>query len=265
LNDLTIATAQFPVSKNINKNLNYIKKLTHQAKKEKADLIHFSETCLGGYAGIEFSNWDTYDWKLQRLAEVEILQLAKKLNIGIMYGSNHWISINDIRNSLKYVSREGELVARYDKRFCTERDLLYYKSGREFSSFEINGFKCGLLICFDSRFPELYREYRKLNIQLIFQSFYNARTDGRNIHTVITSPTLQTRAATNYFYISASNSSGYYQSWASIFVLPDGAIKSSCRQHRTGLITNTISKKDTYYDASKSYRTRSISGVLYSE
>lgn len=129
MNDLTISTAQFPVSKNINKNLDYIKKMTHQAKKEKADLIHFSETCLGGYAGTDFSNWDTYDWELQRLAEVEILPLAKNLNLGIIYGSNHRISSGDIRNALKYVSGNGQLVTRYDKRFCTPEDLKYYRSG----------------------------------------------------------------------------------------------------------------------------------------
>jgi predicted amidohydrolase len=265
MNKITISTAQFPVIKNIKRNLNYIKKLSNQAKNEKADLIHFSETCLGGYAGSEFDSWDGYDWNLQETTEREILELAKELGIGIIYGSNHRISGGDIRNSLKYVSKHGQAVARYDKRFCTERDLTYYKSGSHFSSFEINGFKCGMLICYDARFPELYREYRKMNIQIIFQSFYNAKTTGRNIHTTIMCPTLQTRAATNYFYISATNSSGYYQSWPSVFILPDGTIKSSCNRHRAGIISNSISAEDKYYDASGLYRDRAIAGVLYSE
>ncbi len=39
---------------------------------------------------------------------------------------------------------------------------------------EINGVICSLLICYDIRFPSL-QGLRKLNVDIIFQSFYNAR------------------------------------------------------------------------------------------
>ena len=77
--------------------------------------------------------------------------------------------------------------------------------------------------------------------------------------------TLQARAAINYLYISANNSSGYYQAWPSVFVLPDGTIVKSCRRHRTDLIVNEISSKDEYYDASAPFRNRAMAGALYSE
>ena len=265
MNKIKIATAQFPVSGDITRNLRYIIKLVNQAKNENANVIHFSETCLGGYAGTDFVNWDNYDWQTLKLAKNEILQCAKKLKIGIIYGTNHRISAEDTRNSLIYVSKEGKTVTRYDKRFCTEGDLKHYKSGKHFSTFDIGGFKCGMLICYDVRFPELYREYKKLDIQIMFHSFYNARSDGRNIHTTIMRPTLQTRAATNYFYISANNSSGYYQSWPSVFILPDGSIKASCPQHKTSMIINSIRQQDKYYDVGVANRDRAMSGKLFSE
>ena len=264
MNKLTIVTAQFPVTGSFSRNFYYMVKLATQAKNKKADLIHFSETCLGGYAGAEFENWDKYDWNLQEKFEREIFKLAENLNLGIIYGSNHRISGEDIRNSLKYVSGKGELVERYDKRFCTPEDLKYYKSGNRFVNFEINGFNCGMLICYDVRFPELYREYKKLGTQILFQSFYNARAEKRNIHSIIMRPSAQVRAATNYFYISVSNSSGYYQSWPSAFILPDGSIASSCTQHKTGIIINTVSENDKYYDASSPFRDRAMSGILNS-
>ncbi|MCD6121400.1 MAG: carbon-nitrogen hydrolase family protein [Spirochaetales bacterium] len=262
---INIATAQFPVSANISRDLSYIKKLTHSARRENADIIHFPETCLGGYAGTDFKTWANYNWDEQRNAENIILELAKKLEIGIIYGTNYRVTDSDIRNSIIYISKEGKPSARYDKCFCTEQDLKHYTSGKHFSSFNINSFKCGLLICYDLRFPELYREYKKLKVDIIFQSFYNSRFKGRTIHTSIMRPTIQTRAATNYFYISASNSCAYYQSWPSVFILPDGTIKSSCIQHRTGLIFNTVSAVDKYYDASGLYRDRAMAGILYSE
>lgn len=262
---LKIATAQFPVSSNITRNLNYIKELTVKAKGKEADIIHFPETCLGGYAGTDFKSWDSYNWDQQEKAEKDILNLSKELKIDIIYGTNYRITNSDIRNAVIYISDKGKIIARYEKRFCTPNDLKYYKSGKHFSTFELNGFKFGLLICYDLRFPELYREYKKLNVDIIFQSFYNSREKGHNIHTVIMRPTIQARAATNYFYISASNSSGYYQSWPSIFILPDGTIKSACMQHRSGFIVNTISSQDRYYDASSPYRERAMAGILFSE
>ncbi|HJP33072.1 MAG TPA: carbon-nitrogen hydrolase family protein [Candidatus Latescibacteria bacterium] len=261
---LRIATAQFPVGRGIERNLKYMVELTGEAKRKKGDVVHFSETCLGGYAGSEFRSWEGYDWKLLADAEQSLLQLSKKLRIGIVYGTNRKVSGTDVRNSLVYINA-GKRVAHYDKRFCTGGDLKFYNSGKRFVTFELKGFKCGLLICYDVRFPELYREYKKRKTQVVFQSFYNARAKKANIHTTIMRPSLQTRAATNYLYISANNSSGYYQSWPSIFVLPDGTIAQSCRQHRTGLILNEIRSKAKFYDASGSNRDRAMAGVLYSE
>ncbi len=124
---LRIATAQFPVAASVARNLNYMLELTQRAKAQKAHVVHFSETCLGGYAGAEFKSWDGYDWPALKRAEEKLRQLAKKQRIGIIYGTNHRLSSSDIRNALVYISAMGKRVARYDKRFCTRGDLNFYK------------------------------------------------------------------------------------------------------------------------------------------
>ena len=262
---LRIATAQFPVSKHLTRNLDYMVKLAKQAKQQRADIVHFSETCLGGYAGCEFTNWEEYDWPLLSQLEVEVPRLAKELGIHIVYGTNHRAAKNDVRNAQWYVSSSGKRVARYDKRFCTTGDLDFYKSGRRFTTFDINGFKCGLMICHDFRYPELFRAYKKRGVQVLLASFYNARAKGRGIHSIICRPSLQGDAASNHLYISANNSSGYYQSWPSLFILPDGTVPSTAPQHRTALLVNEISTDDEYYDASEAFRDRAMRGVLYSK
>ena len=265
INKIRIVTAQFPVSANISKNLKYMIQLMERANRMTADVVHFSETCLGGYAGSEFKTWTGYEWKTLKKAEQTLQQLAKDLKLNIIYGTNHRVTDDDIRNRLIYVSDKGKCLAYYDKRFCTPGDLAFYKSGKRFVTFTIKGFKCGLFICYDLRFPELYREYKKRGVQIVFQSFYNAREKGPTVQTKIMRQTMQSHAATNYFYVSANNSSCYYQSWSSLFILPDGTIAKSCRRHRTDLILNEISSKDKYYDASGPFRDRAMSGILYSE
>jgi deaminated glutathione amidase len=63
--------------------------LIAQAKEQRADVVHFSETCLAGYAGVEFKSWDGYDWSALKAADTDLLQVAKKMRIGLVYGTNH--------------------------------------------------------------------------------------------------------------------------------------------------------------------------------
>lgn len=121
-----------------------------------------------------------------------------------------------------------------------------------------------MLICYDVRFPELYRAYKKENIQLLFDSFWNARAKGPNIHTTIMRPTLQARAATNYFWISATNSSAHYQSWPSVLIRPNGEIVASLKTDRAGVMVNTVDTIEKLYDASGAWRERSMEGHLNS-
>ncbi len=226
--------------------------------------MHFPEAALTGYAGPDVKSWDGYDWDLLRQETRDIMSLAKRKRMWVVMGSAHPLSEGHLpHNSLYAISPEGRVVDRYDKRFCTGGDLKFYSPGDHFSVFEINGIKCGMVICYDVRFPELYREYRKLRVQLIFDSFYNARHKGPGIHKIIMRPSLQARAATNYFWISASNSSAYY-SWPSVFIQPDGRIVGQLRGNRPGVMTNLVDVNREYYDASRPYRDQAMKGVLNS-
>ncbi|MBT7298745.1 MAG: carbon-nitrogen hydrolase family protein, partial [Victivallales bacterium] len=62
MSTLRLATAQFPVCGDIARNLRYMVDLLEQGKREKVDIVHFSEACLGGYAGGDFKSWDGHDW-----------------------------------------------------------------------------------------------------------------------------------------------------------------------------------------------------------
>jgi predicted amidohydrolase len=46
--------------------------------------------------------------------------------------------------------------------------------GSHFATFVINGVRCGAQICHDYRYPELYRQYQRRGVQLMFQPFHAA-------------------------------------------------------------------------------------------
>jgi len=262
---IRVATCQFAVSGNVRRNGRQIRRQITAAKGLGADLVHFPEVALSGYAATDFPNWDGYDWSALRSETEAILALAARRKVWVVFGSSHPLSGRHLpHNSLYVVNPRGRLVARYDKRFCTDGDLRFYSPGDHFATFDVKGVRCGLLVCYDMRFPELYREYKKRGVQLMLHSFYNARAGGAGIHTIIMPATLQARAATNYMWISANNSSGYYQSWSSLFVLPDGSIEGRLRRHRAGLAVFTVDRSRSYYDAAGGYRDRAMRGILHS-
>jgi len=261
---IRVASCQFPVSSEIRENLNWIREQIIEAKLKKADIVHFPECALSGYPGADMNSMEKLDWDELHNATDSIMKLAGELKIWIILGSVHRLTgDNKPHNSLYLINPDGQIEDRYDKRFCTSGDLKYFSPGDHFVKFTINGVDCGLLICYDIRFPELYRQYRKMDVDVIFQSFHNARQKPGSIHPVIMHITAQAMAGINYFYMSLTNSSAA-ESWPCYFITPDGLVQNKLSDNIPGILISDIDLSDNYYDASKPYRLDAINGKLNS-
>jgi len=119
---LNIATAQFPVSADIARNARAMREQIGQARDMGAELVHFSEACLSGYAGAEFAAWDGFDWARLR-SETEVLrELARELRLWLCFGTAHPArGSSKPYNSLYLIDPDGRLARRYDKRFRRAR------------------------------------------------------------------------------------------------------------------------------------------------
>lgn len=261
---MRVASCQFPVSADLKSNYKFITDQMIEAKLKKADVVHFSECALSGYPGVDMQSLNNFNWsELHRMTD-SVISLADKLNLWVILGSLHKLSgTNKPHNSLYVINPDGKITDRYDKRFCTSSDLVYCTPGDHFVTFNLNDVKCGLLICYDLRFPELYREYRKSGCDVIFQSFYNAREEKGNIHAVIMPVTAQAHAATNYFYMSLTNSSSA-ESWPCYFITPDGLVQNKLPENIPGILISDIDIAVKYYDASKDFRDDAMKGKLNS-
>ena len=181
---LSVATCQFPTSADVDGNYRHISNLMKLARDRGAGVAHFPEACLSGYAGADLESYAGFDWQLLRERTLDLIRLAGELRLWLLLGSAHRLSsTHKPRNSLYIINSAGELVDRYDKRFCagdeseSTGDLAHYTSGSHFTVFDIEGVRCGALICHDYRYPELYREYKRQGVQLMFHSFHAFRFD----------------------------------------------------------------------------------------
>lgn len=260
---LKIATCQFAVGPSVRRNAAVIRKFLRQASESEAEIVHFSECALSGYAGTDYETLDDYNWALLKDETLEIMDLARIFGLWVILGSTHPLTApNKPHNCLYLIDPNGKIVDRYDKRFGMPRDLGLYTPGDRFVTFTINGIKCALLICFDLRFPELYRALYREGVQCVFQSFYNARQSGPSVHGKIMRQTMQCHAATNHFWASMANSSAYYSPYASCLIQPNGALAATLRPNHPGLLVATVDVSQDFYDPMKDFRVLALAGHL---
>src|SRR5919202_5569347 len=116
---LSVATCQFPVDSDIQRNFEYIARQIQAAKKQGADVVHFPEGSLSGYAGVNFKSFKGFNWVLLRECTQSVLDLARQFRVWILLGSSHPLTgSHKPHNSLYIIADEGRLVARYDKMYC---------------------------------------------------------------------------------------------------------------------------------------------------
>lgn len=262
--ELRVGTCQFPVSADVAANGDWIRRQMTEARSLGADIVHFPEAALSGYAGSDHASLTQFPWAQQREELERILTAARELRVWVILGATHRLSDGHRpHNSLYVIDPAGAIIDRYDKRFCTAGDLKHYSPGDHFVTFEVKGVRCGLLICYDIRFPELYRQYARLGVRLMFHSFYNARQKEVSIHPKIMPPTAQAHAATNGMFISLNNSSAPH-SWESRFMTPDGLIARALTLDQPGVMVNGVDLAKKYYDASAPFRSAAIDGKWHS-
>ncbi|MCE9614000.1 MAG: carbon-nitrogen hydrolase family protein [Lentisphaerae bacterium] len=274
--NMVLATCQFPVQGTVARNARYILGQMRTAARRGAHVVHFPETALTGYPGLDMPGFEAYDWTPHAAAVRAVMREARALKVWVILGSSHPLTgTHKPHNCLYIINDRGRLVDRYDKRFCTgdaagrTGDLKHFAPGNHATVFRIRGMVCGALICHDMRYPELYRDYARIGVRVMFHSYHNAHWDPakvrrRNLHGFIVPATMQAFAACNAMWISAANSSRTACAWPSFIVQPDGAIAGQLTLERAGVLLTRIDPLRTYYDASERWRSRALRGVLNS-
>ncbi|HZT96042.1 MAG TPA: carbon-nitrogen hydrolase family protein, partial [Chloroflexota bacterium] len=286
---LTVATCQFPVDADIGRNCDHTLRLMRTAKARGATVAHFCECSLSGYATADIESTAAIDWDLLSSASNRVLEAASQLGIWVIFGSTHRLSgSHRPHNSLFIVDPRGAIIDRYDKRFCAGADensgeLAQYSPGDHTSVFSIEGIRCGTLVCHEYRYPELYRQYKQLGVQLVFHSFHAAHVSpesaeagrayvgssrgfgaGASLPEITMPATMKAAAAANHLWISCPNSSARESCWPSFFVRPDGVITGRLRRHMTGMLISEVDTEQDLYDSTAAWRDRAMRGILHS-
>ena len=126
---------------------------------------------------------------------------------------------NTYYNSLLHVNPEGKLINVYRKihPFSYSTEDKHYTRGTKTITTKVDDWNVGLSICYDLRFPELYRQYGKTKSELIVVIANWPDTRIEHWRTL-----LKARAIENQCYVAGVNRVGkdlklYYNGYSSVF------------------------------------------------
>lgn len=170
MDNLKIATAQFE-HKNADKtyNLSVIEKLAAQAAAEGANVIAFHECSITGYTFARHLSKE----QMLNLAELipagesiaKLTEIAQKNNIAILAGLFENDEHDNLFKAYVCVDKNG-LVAKFRKLHPFINPHL--TPGDSYCIFDLYGWKCGILICYDNNIIENVRATKLLGADIIF-------------------------------------------------------------------------------------------------
>ena len=170
MDNIKISTAQFE-NKSGDKeyNLSVIDKLSQKAALQGSKIIAFHECSITGYTFARNLSKEQMLEVAEFIPEGNSINVLKEIalrhNIVILAGLFEKDDNNDLFKAYVCVDGNG-LVAKYRKLhpFINQ----HIRAGNEYCVFELFGWKCGILICYDNNIVENVRATALLGAQIIF-------------------------------------------------------------------------------------------------
>ena len=252
--ELKIASIQMVSTPNLNENLELAARLIKAASDSGSKLVVLPEYfCLMGLKDTDKVN--VREAVGSGPIQERLAAIAQENNIYLVAGSIPLEAqeSNKVLNTSLVFNPLGEQIARYDKihlfGFQTETER-YEESetiapGSQPGQFQITinevDWRFGLSICYDLRFPELYRSLGEVDCHIIPAAF--TYTTGKDHWEIL----LRARAIENQCYVLSSAQGGVHinqrRTWGdSMLIDPWGQILTNLPQGE-GLITGTLSKE----------------------
>ena len=225
---MKVAILQLPIEEGqIEKNLDSMSALLDQAMNSahRPDTVLLPELWNTGFYPQPISEYaDNLDnWKNH------MGRLASEYAVNLIAGSLPVERNRHIYNTCYIFDRTGQCVASYDKThlFSPSGESKDFTPGNRITTFMLDGLKCGIIICYDLRFPELCRQLALQGISILFVAAAWPIERIQHWDTL-----LRARAIENQFFVAAANGisshlgdtmhlgggSAIYDPWGSLLV-----------------------------------------------
>ena len=200
--ELTISLAQIDIALGQPQvNLAKVREWTAEASRRGSDVVLFPELWSTGY---DLENAEQYATRLDEGLFAELATLARENAIHIC-GSLLCVEDGRYHNTAPLFSPAGKCLGHYSKihLFRLMDEDRYLAAGQAVPVFDLPWGKSAIAICYDLRFPELFRRYALAGVRIIFlpAEWPHPRLEHWRA-------LLQARAIENQLFIAACNRVG---------------------------------------------------------
>ena len=231
----------------VEQNINKVESIVSKELSSNTDVLVLPEVWTVGWS---CSNFIASAQELENSMAIKFLsKLAKEYNVNIIGGSIISKKDNKYYNTCPVLNRNGETIAIYNKNHlysyygCDEGK--YISAGENPVMVEIEGVNYGLSICYDIRFPELYRAYAKAGADILV----NCAAWGAS-KPIPWEMMTKSRAIENQCYMIALTQCGHikneeYNLGESRIIDYKGEVISEIKE-KEGIVNATVSLDDMY-------------------
>ena len=231
----------------VDANCEKVKNIIVENLEQKTDVLVLPEVWTVGWECSCFRN------SAQNLSNSSVINflknLAKQYEFNIIGGSFITEDNGNFYNTCPVISKEGELITTYSKNHlfsyygCGEGK--YVSAGKSPVMVELDGVKFGLTVCYDIRFPEIYRAYRKSGADILV----NCAAWGSK-KPIPWEMMTKSRAIENQCYFVALTQSGKINETESNLgqsrIIDYKGEELTSIMHGEGIVTATLSMSDMY-------------------
>ena len=251
---MKIALIQMNSNKSRDENVNVACNYIDQAATEKPDLVVLPEFFNNLYF-FQYRDYNYIDWAEREDGYTisRIKDRAKIHNLFIIATIYEEQAPGVYYDTAMVIDPQGSIVGKYRKTHpAAVRSLekIYFRFGSKYPVFKIKDWKVGMVICYDTYFPESVRSVVLNGAELVVIPFASPyKEDNMRSHTVVT------RAYENGVYVAACNKVGPEGDWifggGSLIVSPFGKVLAEAGMSDDKIITAEI-ERDLIYEARKS-------------
>ena len=204
---MRLSLIQITVGPQIEKNFEKVDKFINQALSFKPNLILLPECFLF------LSNFKKFSFSMDHEYILHYQNFAKKNEINLLLGSLPILYKDKIYNRSILINHEGSIASYYDKIHMFDvninnkekhKESESFKPGKKIMLTKIRNIKLGLTICYDLRFPNLFRDLSKKGAEVILMPAAFTVPTGRDHWEVL----VRARAIENGAFVVATNMCG---------------------------------------------------------
>lgn len=198
---MKVALAQLkPVLHDKSENLKMMLHQIQKASQQNCQLILFPELVLTGYFTREKTKELAEDLNGESITLLK--EWAREYNLMIIAGFPEKVQ-EEVFNSAVIIDHNGEVAGTYQKVHLWDEEEKYFSAGKDFPVWKTDFGTIGVMICYDTEFPETARILAEKGAEIILAPTANMTPLEHLQKTYI-----QSRAAENQVFVATTNRIG---------------------------------------------------------